>query len=73
MSSARQAAEWLLFRWPNEIDAARNARRAKLASTLERQREAASARKAFREAAQEAGILIGGASPPSPNSMKRKR
>ncbi|EHK53369.1 hypothetical protein MAXJ12_30437 [Mesorhizobium alhagi CCNWXJ12-2] len=29
ISSARQAAEWLLFRWPKEIDTAKPARHAK--------------------------------------------
>jgi hypothetical protein len=60
ISSAREAAEWLLFRWPQEIDTAkaRAARKACL-EVLEGQREAAAARKAFREAAEEAGSLIG--------------
>jgi hypothetical protein len=73
ISSARQAAEWLLFRWPKEIDTvkARAARKACL-EALEGQREAAAARKAFREAAEEAGILIG-AVRITPKPVKRKR
>ena len=72
ISSARQAAEWLLFRWPKEIDTtkARAARKACL-DALEGQREAAAARKAFREAAEEAGILIGDVRI-TPKPMKRK-
>jgi hypothetical protein len=60
ISNARQAAEWLLYKWPSEIDTdkARAARKACL-EVLEGQRKAAAARKAFREAAEEAGILIG--------------
>jgi hypothetical protein len=75
VSSARQAAEWLLFRWPKEIDTAkaRAARKACL-DALEGQRKAAAAREAFREAAEEAGILIGDVDRvPMPNRIKRKR
>jgi hypothetical protein len=50
---------------------ARAARRACLAA-LEGQREAAEARKAFREAAEEAGILLGDVRI-TPKPMKRKR
>jgi undecaprenyl pyrophosphate synthase len=59
IGSARKAAEWLLNEWPMKIDTgkARAARKACL-EVLEGQREAAAARKAFREAAVEAGILI---------------
>jgi hypothetical protein len=39
----------------------------------EGQREAAAAQKAFREAAEEAGILIGDDNRPPPKPMKRKR
>jgi hypothetical protein len=40
---------------------------------MDGQREAAAARKAFREAAEEAGILIGDDRRPPPRPMKRKR
>ncbi|WP_420492400.1 hypothetical protein [Allomesorhizobium alhagi] len=40
---------------------------------MEGQREAAAARKAFREAAEEAGILIGDAVRPTSKPMNRKR
>jgi hypothetical protein len=61
-------------RWPTKIDTAkaRAARKACL-EVLECQREAAAALKAFREAAEEAGILIGDDNRPPPKSMKRKR
>jgi hypothetical protein len=74
ISSARQAAEWLLFRWPKEIDTAkaRAARKACL-DALEGQREAAAARQAFRAAAEEAGILIGDERRPTLRPVKRKR
>jgi hypothetical protein len=75
ISSARQAAEWLHFRWPKEIDTAkaRAARKACL-DALEGQREAAAARKAFREAAEEAGILIADTvRVPTPRPTKRRR
>jgi hypothetical protein len=59
IGSARRAAEWLLNEWSTEIDTAkqRAARKACL-EALEGRREAAAARKLFREAAEEAGILI---------------
>ena len=74
IGSARRAAEWLLNEWPTEIDTAkqRAARKACL-EALEGQREAAAARNAFREAAQEAGILIGDDRRPPPKPMKRRR
>jgi hypothetical protein len=75
ISSARQAAEWLLYKWPSEIDTAkaRAARRACLAA-LEGQREAAAARKAFREAAEEVGILIGDVDRvPKPGKVVKRR
>jgi hypothetical protein len=60
ISSAHQAAEWLLFRWPKNVDTqkARAARKPALRCwrDSERQRQPG---KAFREAAEEAGILIG--------------
>jgi hypothetical protein len=73
IGSARKAAEWLLNEWPTEIDtaAARAARKACL-EVLEGQREAAAARKAFREAAEEAGILVGDDNRPPPKAMKRR-
>jgi hypothetical protein len=45
ISSAHQAAEWLLFRWPKDVDTqkARAARKA-CVEVLEGQREAAAAR-----------------------------
>jgi hypothetical protein len=60
IGSAREAAEWLLYEWPqnNDTDRARAARKACL-EVLQGQREAAAARQAFRAAAAEAGILIG--------------
>jgi hypothetical protein len=59
---------------PTKIDTAkaRAARKACL-EVLEGQREAAAARKAFWEAAEEAGILIGDDNRPPPKPMKRKR
>jgi hypothetical protein len=74
ISSARQAAEWLLYKWPCEIDTAkvRAARQACL-EVLEGQRKAAAARQAFRVAAEEAGILIGDGRRPPPGTVKRKR
>jgi hypothetical protein len=73
IGSARKAAEWLLNEWPTEIDtaAARAARKACL-EVLEGQREAAAARKAFRKAAEEAGILVGDDNRPPPKAMKRR-
>jgi hypothetical protein len=75
IGSAREAAEWLLYEWPTEkIDTARAcAARMACLEALEGQREAAVARQAFREAAEEAGILIGDDRRPAPKPMKRKR
>jgi hypothetical protein len=76
IGSAREAAEWLLYEWPTgkiDTDRAREARKACL-DVLEGQRKAAAARKAFREAAEEAGILIGDAVRVQiPKAVKRKR
>jgi hypothetical protein len=76
IGSAREAAEWLLYEWPTaKIDTAR-ARAARMAclEVLAGQRKAAAARQVFREAAEEAGILIGDAvRVPTPNRIKRKR
>jgi hypothetical protein len=76
VSSAREAAEWLLYKWPQKIDTAkaRAARKACL-EVLKGQRKAAAARKAFREAAEEAGILIGDVDrvPKSGKVVKRRR
>ncbi|WP_394886147.1 DUF982 domain-containing protein (plasmid) [Mesorhizobium sp. AaZ16] len=56
-----------------DTDRARAARKACL-EVLEGQRKAATARRAFREAAEEAGILIGDAvRVPIPKAVKRKR
>jgi hypothetical protein len=74
IGSARKAAEWLLNEWPMNIDTAkaRAARKACL-EVLEGQRKAAAARQAFREAAEEAGILIGDDRVPIPKAGKRNR
>jgi hypothetical protein len=75
ISSAREAAEWLLHKWPTgTIDSlkARAARRACLAA-LEDQAPAEEARLAFRVAAEEAGILIGDERRLAPKPKKRKR
>jgi Protein of unknown function (DUF982) len=60
IGSAGTSAEWLLSAWPMKIDTAkaRAARKACL-EVLEGERKAAAARQAFREASEEAGILIG--------------
>jgi hypothetical protein len=74
IGSARRAAEWLLFEWPMKIDTAkaRAARKACL-EAMQGQRKAAAARKAFRDAAEEAGILIGDDNRPPPGTVKRMR
>ena len=74
IGSARKAAEWLLYKWPTEIDTnkARAARKACL-EVLEGQRKAVMARQAFRAAAEEAGILIGDDPRPTPSDVKRKK
>ena len=73
IGSARKAAEWLLNEWPMKSDTA-NARAARKAclEVLEGRRKAAAARKAFREAAEEAGVLIADDNRPPPKT-KRKR
>jgi hypothetical protein len=60
IGSVREAAEWLLYEWPSDIDTAkaRAARKACL-EVLKGESEAATARQAFRAAAAEAGVLIG--------------
>jgi hypothetical protein len=67
IGSARKAAEWLLNEWPMKIDTA-NARAARKAclEVLEGRLKAAAAWKAFRDAAEEAGILIGDDNRPPP-------
>ncbi|WP_394891114.1 DUF982 domain-containing protein [Mesorhizobium sp. AaZ16] len=74
ISSAREAADWLLYKWPAEedTDKAWRARKACL-EALQGKVETAAARQAFRDAAEEAGILIGDAFRPAPKPMKRKR
>jgi hypothetical protein len=74
ISSARQASEWLLYKWPTEedTDKAWRARKACL-EALQGKVETAAAREAFRVAAEEAGILIGDAFRPAPKPTKRKR
>ena len=73
IGSARKAAEWLLNKWPMKIDTAkaRAAHKACL-EVLGGQRTAAAARQAFRDAAEEAGILIGDDNPPPPKPMMQK-
>jgi hypothetical protein len=70
----RQAAEWLLYKWPadSESGTSWNARKACL-EALQGQGDAATARQAFKDAAEEAGILIGDAFRPPPKPKKRKR
>ena len=61
IGSVREAAEWLLYKWPSE-DRRRKPleRRARPASRHCRAKAmTATARQAFRDAAEEAGILIG--------------
>jgi hypothetical protein len=74
ISSARQAADWLLYKWPAEIDTdkAWRARKACL-EALQGKGETAAARQAFRTAAEEAGILISDDRGPAPKPRKRKR
>jgi hypothetical protein len=72
ISSARQAAEWLIYKWPAETDKAWRARKACL-DALEGKVETAAASQAFRDAAEEAGILIGDDRGPAPKPRKRKR
>lgn len=72
ISNARQAAEWLIYKWPAETDKAWRARKACL-DALEGKVETAAASQAFRDAAEEAGILIGGDRGPAPKPRKRKR
>jgi hypothetical protein len=69
----RQAAEWLLHKWPDrtDTDKAWRARNACL-EALQGNAEAAAARQAFRDAAEEAGILIGD-DRRSAKPIKRKR
>jgi hypothetical protein len=61
ISSARQAAVWLLYEWPTETADTAKARAAREAclDALEDKTKVAAARQAFREAAEEAGILLG--------------
>jgi hypothetical protein len=74
ISSARQASEWLLYKWPTEedTDKAWRARKACL-EALQGKIETAAARQAFKDAAEEAGILIGDAFRPPSKPKKRKR
>jgi Protein of unknown function (DUF982) len=75
IGSVRKAAEWLLYQWPAQTadtPKARDARQACL-EALEDETKVATARQAFREAAEEAGILIGDDNRPPPKPMKRKR
>jgi hypothetical protein len=74
ISSARQAADWLLYKWPAEedTDKAWRARKACLEALLGKV-ETAAAREAFRDAAEEAGILISDAFRPPSKPTKRRR
>jgi hypothetical protein len=75
ISSAREAAEWLMYEWPaatKNSDKARAARQACLAA-LEGAGETEDARLAFRAAAKEAGIFIGDVDRVPARDMKRKR
>jgi hypothetical protein len=74
ISSARQAAEWLLYKWPTEEDTDKAWRARKACSeALQGKVEAAAARQAFRAAAEEAGILSGDERRPAPKPKRRKR
>jgi hypothetical protein len=72
ISSVRQAADWLVYKWPAETDKAWRARKACL-DALEGTVETAAARQAFRNAAEEAGILISDDRRPANTPVKRKR
>ena len=74
IGSVREAAEWLLHRWPadGESETSWNARKACL-EALQGQGEAATARQAFKMAAAKVGILIDGAFGPPPKPKKRRR
>jgi hypothetical protein len=75
ISSARQASEWLLYKWPTEedTDKAWRARKACL-EALQGKGETAAAREAFRVAAEEAGILIGDVDRvPKPGKIVKRR
>jgi hypothetical protein len=72
ISSAREAAEWLLYEWPTQtIDTARaRAARKACLEVLEGQRKAAIARQAFREASRHPDRRC---RPRSAPNMKRKK
>jgi hypothetical protein len=73
ISSAREAAEWLLYKWPLEEDTDKAWRARKACyEALHGRIETAVAREAFRDAAEEAGVLIG-AERPNFKKVKRKR
>jgi hypothetical protein len=73
ISSAREAAEWLLYRWPGDDTAKARAARKACLEVLEGQRKAAIARQAFRDAAEEAGLLTDHRKRPPPKPPRRKR
>ncbi|WP_353644238.1 DUF982 domain-containing protein [Mesorhizobium sp. WSM2239] len=74
ISSARQAAEWLLYKWPTEEDTDKAWRARKAChEALQGKVETAACHQAFRVAAEEAGILIGNDRRPAPKPKKRKR
>lgn len=72
VASAREAAEWLLDRWPLKADTAkaRAARQACL-DALEGSGSVAAARKAFRDAAEEAGLLTQAQTRPTPKPRRK--
>ncbi|WP_394891633.1 DUF982 domain-containing protein [Mesorhizobium sp. AaZ16] len=74
IGSARQASEWLFYQWPAEEDTDKGVagRAWTCFEALQGKFDPVAARKAFSEAAEEAGILIGDARI-SPKNLKRRR
>ncbi|NGO51590.1 DUF982 domain-containing protein [Allomesorhizobium camelthorni] len=76
IGSAREAAEWLLYEWPEATRDGLKARAARQAclNALKGIGESDDARQAFREAAAEAGILIGDVDRvPKPGKIVKRR
>jgi hypothetical protein len=76
VGSAREAAEWLLCEWPEATRDSLKARAARQAclNALQGIGESDDARQAFREAAAEAGILIGDVDRvPKPGKIVKRR
>lgn len=76
ISSAREAAEWLLYEWPEAMIDSSKARAARQAclNAIEGTAETVDARQAFRGAAAEAGILIGDVDRvPKPGKVVKRR